>query len=97
MIARDIPLAIGTDSLASCPDLDLLAEAALLAECFPEIEPHQWVQALCSGGSKLLNRPDLGSLELQNKPGVLSFRIPDGPNPLKRLLDGTRWERYWAA
>ena len=50
MLERGIPLAIGTDSLASSPDLDPLAEAALLHKRFPEIDPAHWVQALCAGG-----------------------------------------------
>jgi cytosine/adenosine deaminase-related metal-dependent hydrolase len=97
MVGRGIPLAMGTDSLASSPDLDPLAEAALLASRFPDIEPETWLRAICQGGAQLLAQTGLGSLDSNTRPGVLSVQIPDEGNPLSRLLDGTRWERYWAA
>ena len=97
MLARGISIAIGTDSLASTPDMDLLAEASVLAEHFPQVRPAVWVRALCEGGAELLARPDLGSLAVGSSPGVLSVDIPDDPDPLSRLLDGTRWAREWAA
>lgn len=52
MIARGIRLAIGTDSLASSPDLDPLAEAAALRAAFPAVDPRRWLRALTLGDRK---------------------------------------------
>jgi len=96
MVARGIPLAIGTDSRASTPDLDLLAEAAVLREAFPQLPVQTWLHALTSGGARLLpGRPHAGRIDLGARPDLLLVEVPAGPNPLERLLDGTRWPRRW--
>ena len=97
MIEHNIPLAIGTDSLASVSDLDPLAEAALLCAQFPNVAHHHWMDAITVHGARLLARPDLGSLAIGGKPGVIGVKIPPNLNPIALLLDGTPWERYWAA
>ena len=97
MIARDIPFAIGTDSLASSPDLDPLAEASLLCAHYPLVAHHHWIDALTIHGARLLNRPELGTLAVGAQPGVIGVKIPSIQNPIALLLDGTPWERYWAA
>ena len=97
MLERQIPLAIGTDSLASAPDLDPLAEAALLAASFPEVRPEVWVRALTTGGAALLPGTHLGQLSPGFQPGVLSVDLPEDEDPIRRLLDGSSWKRYWAA
>lgn len=90
MVARGIRLAVGTDSLASSPDLDVLAEAATLRAAFPDVPDAVWLRALTSDGADALGLP-LGRLE--GRPGLL---LVDCPEPA-RLLDGTRWPRRWLA
>ncbi len=94
MVARGIPLALGTDSLASTPDLDPIAEAAAAARAFPELPAELWLRLLTSGGADAADLA-LGRLEEGATPGLLHVAIPDGPAPLGRLLDGTRWPRRW--
>lgn len=93
MVARGIPLAVGTDSLASTPDLDLLAEAATLAAAFPEIPHTHWLTALTVGGALLLGGGAAGTLRVGTHPGLLRVALPDTDDPLPLLLDGTRWPR----
>lgn len=96
MVARGIPLAIGTDSRASTPDLDLLAEAAVLRAAFPDLPVETWLHALTSGGARLLPGPPLaGRIDLGARPDLLLVEVPAGPDALHRLLDGTRWPRRW--
>lgn len=108
MVRRGIPLAIGTDSLASVDDLDLLQEAALLASAFPAVDPGAWVQALTVGGARLLEaragapgqptRGDgaaIGGLAPGAHHGLLLVQIPRTDEPARTLLDGTRWPRRW--
>lgn len=97
MVARGIPLAIGTDSLASTPDLDLLAEAATLAAAFPAIATQTWLTALTSGGAGLLGQGHAGALEPGGHPGLLRVALPHTSDPLPLLFDGTRWPRSFLA
>jgi cytosine/adenosine deaminase-related metal-dependent hydrolase len=88
MLARGIPIVIGTDSLASTPDLDLLLEGAALRAAFPDIEPEHWLWALTYGARARLN--------LQGErlaPDALEVDAPD----IASLFDGTRWARRWLA
>lgn len=97
MVRRGIPLAIGTDSLASTPDLDVLAEAATLAEHFPEVPGELWLTALTTGGADLLGPVDAGALRPDTHPGLLRVALPSTDDPLAALLDGTRWPRSFLA
>ncbi len=45
---------IGTDSLASNPDLDILAEARFLRRHYPEVEPAAIVRMLTLNGAEAL-------------------------------------------
>lgn len=60
-----IPWVLGTDSLASTPDHDLLGEVRILAEAFPEVPFGELLQAATTGGA--------AALELDAHPWV---RIP---------------------
>ncbi len=84
MIARKVPLMIGTDSLASSPDLDLLAEVAVLRRAFPQIRLSYWLDCLTRVPREVLY------LDL---PSRLEFDVPD----LETLFDGTSWPRRWVA
>jgi cytosine/adenosine deaminase-related metal-dependent hydrolase len=97
MVRRGIPLAIGTDSLASTPDLDLLAEAATLAARFPDVPREHWLTALTRGGAALLGAPGWGALRPGTHPGLLHIDLPTTGDPLAALLDGTRWPRSFLA
>lgn len=91
MARRGIPLAIGTDSLASTPDLDLLAEAAVLRGAFPGMDPQIWLDALTIGGARLLG--------LERADASVRFSLPEErvrrEGPVATLLDGTSWSREW--
>ncbi len=96
MLARGIPLALGTDSLASSPDLDLLAEAAALHAAFPAVDPAVWIRAATTGGAALLGRPGAGALVPGSYPGLLFVALPAGA-PLEALLSGPPAPRRWLA
>ena len=96
MLARGIPLAIGTDSLSSSPDLDPLAEAVTLRRAFPAISLSVWLTALTVGGADALGLP-LGRLERGTAPGLLLVDLPTEGDVIDRLFDGTNWRRRWLA
>lgn len=62
LIDAGVGLCLGTDSLASSPDLDLLAEARTLAEAFPSVPAIAWLRMATSGGAAALRFPRHGRI-----------------------------------
>jgi len=60
-----INLALGTDSLASSPSLNLFEEMAFVADNYPSLRPQIILSAASRNGAKALRRSDLGTI----KPG----------------------------
>jgi cytosine/adenosine deaminase-related metal-dependent hydrolase len=60
-----INVALGTDSLASSPSLNLFEEMAFVAENYPDLQPESILAMASRNGAKALRRQDLGSI----KPG----------------------------
>lgn len=61
LMARGIPVALGTDSLASNPDLDVWNEAIWLAHHCSSLSPREIFTMATLHGGAALGRPDLGS------------------------------------
>jgi aminodeoxyfutalosine deaminase len=70
LLAAGIPLAIGTDSLASSPSLSPLAELAVLRSAFPHV-PAARLLALAWNGAAV-GAPHVGRLATGVAPGVLA-------------------------
>ena len=88
MAERGIGIALGTDSLASNADLDVLNEARLLARRFPTLPLPLWMEALTAGGAAVLGDPERGHLRVGARPGLLRFDLPATDDPLRALLLG---------
>lgn len=64
--------ALGTDSLASCPTLDVLAEAKALHERFPEVPAGELLAMATINGARALDlEASIGSFSEGKRPGVL--------------------------
>jgi cytosine/adenosine deaminase-related metal-dependent hydrolase len=70
LLAAGIPLALGTDSLASSPSLSPLAEAAALRRAFPEIPAERIVALLWNGAA--VGAPWVGRLSPGFASGVVA-------------------------
>ena len=70
LLAAGIPLALGTDSLASSPSLSPLAEVAALARAFPEVPAPRLVALLWNGAA--VGAPWVGRLSPGFAPGVVA-------------------------
>jgi len=80
LLAAGIPLAVGTDSLASCPSLAPLADVAVLCRAFPSIPASRILPLAWNGPA--VGAPHVGALVPGLAPGVLA-----APARLKRVED----------
>jgi len=72
LIDDGVALALGTDSLASVPDLSLWAEMRALSAALPEIPAHRWLEAATDAGARALGlATTLGALEVGRRPGLV--------------------------
>jgi cytosine/adenosine deaminase-related metal-dependent hydrolase len=87
--AAGVRLALGTDSLASSPDLDVLNDAIALGREFPQLEPSFLVHLATAGGADVLGLPHLGTLAPGQK-AALAYAPADRPpaDPHEFLLSG---------
>jgi cytosine/adenosine deaminase-related metal-dependent hydrolase len=97
LVAEGGPLAIGTDSLASVPDLSLWAEMATLAAHFPAVPAARWLDAATRGGARALGLRGFGSLTQGAKPGVLDVLTEDTAAPLESLVRDPTPTLRWVA
>ena len=73
-----VRVALGTDSLASNPDLDILAEARHLRRYYPEVEPAMLLRMLTLNGAEALGFGDVtGSLTLGKSADLVVIPLPD--------------------
>jgi aminodeoxyfutalosine deaminase len=87
-----IPVALGTDSLASNPDLDVLAEARFLARRHPDVAPATILEMLTKFGAVALGREkECGTLAAGKEPSLVVLPVPDievdDPHELLFMMD----------
>jgi cytosine/adenosine deaminase-related metal-dependent hydrolase len=91
LLARGVRVALGTDSLASNPDLDLLAEARFLHQLHPDIRPALLLRmATLSGAEALGWQEETGSLVPGKSADLVIVPLPcsDAPDPHTLVLEG---------
>jgi cytosine/adenosine deaminase-related metal-dependent hydrolase len=81
VLAAGIKPGLGSDSLASAPSLDVLADARTLHERFPSVAPRVLLAMATSYGAAALGFEErLGRLAAGLSPGVVAFEL-DGQRP----------------
>ncbi|HEY6105851.1 MAG TPA: amidohydrolase, partial [Anaeromyxobacteraceae bacterium] len=87
LLVAGIPLAVGTDSLASSPSLSPLAELSALRRAFPEVPAARLVPLAWNGAA--VGAPGLGCLAEGAAPGLLAAPLGgERPaDPFAWLLD----------
>jgi cytosine/adenosine deaminase-related metal-dependent hydrolase len=97
LLEAGIPLAIGSDSLASSPSLSPLGELAALARAFPRAEPARLLELAWNGAA--VGAPHVGRLRPGTAPGVVAAPL-DGArpsDPARWLLDRCEAPLTWIA
>jgi len=99
MVAEGLGLAIGTDSLASSPDLSVFGELATLHAHFPAVPALRWIEAATLGGAHALRLGSCGSLAVGRRPGVLDVQVARDAlaNPIEALVRDPRPTLRWIA
>jgi cytosine/adenosine deaminase-related metal-dependent hydrolase len=95
-IAAGVRVALGTDSRASNPDLDLLAEMRFVARAYPTIDPHDVLRMGTLLGAEALGREDeVGSLTPGKLANVVAVPLPEDlrgtPNDLLAAILAYGW------
>lgn len=76
MLAAGLAPALGTDSLASSPSLDVLAEAKSLRDRFPHVPSESLLRMATWNGACALDRRDLGRIQRGARPGLFAIEVP---------------------
>lgn len=72
MRSNGLAVALGTDSLSSNDDLDMVKELACLHEAFPEVPMTEMLEWACLNGARFLKKDDvLGTITPGKRPGIV--------------------------
>ena len=78
MRENGLAIMLGTDSLSSNDDLDIVKELNCLHENFPEVPMQELLQWACYNGAKFLAKENvIGSLEIGKQPGIVRIENID--------------------
>jgi cytosine/adenosine deaminase-related metal-dependent hydrolase len=87
MLAAGVNVALGTDSTASSPDLNLLDDLRLIRRIAPESSSHDLWQLVTTRPARALQMDDaLGSLSPGNFADVVCFELRNETDPLEAIL-----------
>lgn len=94
-LASGVRLAVGTDSLASAPDLNLFGELAELHRLAPEVAPARLVAAATRGGAEALHLADrFGVIAPGQDARLIAVAVPGGTqDPEAALVHGVTPDR----
>lgn len=82
-----VRVAIGTDSLASAPDLSLFAELAAIRRLAPDVPARALLDSATRAGAEALGfGPDLGTIEPGKRAALVAVRIPAGVADVEEYL-----------
>jgi aminodeoxyfutalosine deaminase len=93
MLTAGVTVCLGTDSRASSPDLDMLAEIRLVRQHYPELSPGMVLQLGTLHGAKALGRDaEIGSLETGKYANLAIVPLPvrKSAGPYDLLFDSDK-------
>ncbi len=86
-IRSGVRLAVGTDSLASAPDLNLFAELASMRRCAPSVPARRLLGCATSAGADALGFGDaFGRIAPGRRAELISVRLPAGVSDVEEYL-----------
>lgn len=91
LVRAGVRIALGTDSLGSCPDLDVLGEVIALGRAFPDVPAAVWLRAATAGGADALGLPHLGRVAVGASPGLVLLDVAGVEDLVARGAAARRW------
>ena len=91
MQQANVRVALGTDSRASNPDLNLWKEVQYLLNHRPDLDPAKVIGMGTVNGADALGRPDLGRIEIGSEPGLGAVKTT-ASNPTELYQDFAQHE-----
>jgi cytosine/adenosine deaminase-related metal-dependent hydrolase len=79
LLAAGVNVALGTDSRASNPDLQLLSEMQLVRALFPELASAEILRLATLNAARALGREDLGALTPGRRAALIALEFPGDP------------------
>jgi cytosine/adenosine deaminase-related metal-dependent hydrolase len=87
LYAAGVPVAFGTDSLASVEDLNLFGELALARRLAPGVPARRLIESATAIGARALGfGDDYGTIEPGKRAALISVRLPDGVRDVEEYL-----------
>lgn len=86
MLAAGVNVAVGTDSCASSPDLNLVDDLRLMHEIAPEVEPRVLWEMATVRGARAIDAPRVGSLAPGQYADLVGFPV-NSADPLREVLE----------
>jgi len=74
--ASGVPVALGTDSLASVADLNMFAELAEARRVAPTVPARDLLRSATLTGAHALRYDDYGSVEVGKRAALIAVRVP---------------------
>jgi aminodeoxyfutalosine deaminase len=85
--AAGVPVAVGTDSLASAPDLNVFAELATMRALAPRVPASRLLESATLQGARALGfDAEFGSLEAGKRARILAVQIPADVTDVEEYL-----------
>jgi aminodeoxyfutalosine deaminase len=85
--AADIPVAFGTDSLASVADLNMFAELAAARRLAPNVPASDLLESATRSGARALGfGSQYGSIEPGRRASLIAVRLPEGVTDVEEYL-----------
>jgi len=85
--AMNVNVALGTDSLASAPDLNMFAELAEARRLAPRVRARTLLEsATCRGAAALGFEDDYGTLEVGKRAQIIAVSVPSDVNDVEEYL-----------
>ena len=85
--AAGVPVAVGTDSLASTPDLNVFAELAALRALAPDVPASRLIESATLVGARALGfETDYGSIESGKQARLVAVTVPAGVTDVEEYL-----------
>jgi len=84
-----VPIAIGTDSLASCPDLNVFAELATMRALAPDVPAARLLESATLTGARALGfDAEYGTIEPGKRSRLIAVTLPDAIDDVEEYLVG---------